>query len=53
MGVEFVMLANNWTAFVEYNYIEFQKKNKSFLLNLGALNPPGGVTIGADIADKL
>ena len=51
MGVEF-MVARNWTAFVEYDYIEFQKKNENFVINLGPI-PTGGLSIGADLANKL
>ena len=35
MGTEW-MITPNWTAFVEYNYYEFDKKNYAFPLNLGA-----------------
>ena len=35
MGTEW-MITPNWTAFVEYNYYEFDKKNYEFPLNLGA-----------------
>jgi outer membrane immunogenic protein len=52
MGAEY-MITKNWTAFIEYDYIEFDKKNEAFALNLGGLNPPGGVTINADIKNAL
>ena len=32
LGAEY-MITQNWTAFIEYNYIEFDKKNESFNLN--------------------
>ena len=45
----------NWSAFVEYNYIEFDKKNEAFLLNLGPANAlvPGGITVNADLKNTL
>lgn len=43
----------NWSAFVEYNYIEFDKKNEAFALNLGPAAIPGGVTVGADLKNTL
>jgi outer membrane immunogenic protein len=54
MGVEY-MIAKNWTAFIEYDYIEFDKKNEAFPLNLGAggRGPPIAVTVNADILNKL
>jgi outer membrane immunogenic protein len=50
MGVEY-MIARNWTAFIEYDYIGFEKKNEAFNLNLGSGLP--GVTVNADIQNKL
>ena len=47
MGVEY-MFAKNWTGFLEYNYIEFDKKNEAF-----ALAALAGVTINADLKNKL
>ena len=38
LGTEW-MITPNWTAFVEYNYNEFDKKNYDFPLNLGAGAP--------------
>jgi outer membrane immunogenic protein len=44
------MITPNWTAFVEYNYIDFDKKNERFPLALGA-----GVaaSVNADLTNKL
>ena len=47
MGVEY-MFTKNWTGFVEYNYIEFDKKNEAFSF---ATVP--GLTINADLKNKL
>jgi outer membrane immunogenic protein len=49
MGTEW-MITPNWTAFVEYNYIEFDKKNERF--PLGAIQ---GVafSVNADLTNKL
>jgi outer membrane immunogenic protein len=45
------MITRNWTAFVEYNYIEFDKKNEAFRLNIGA--PVPVVTVNADLKNTL
>ena len=42
------MFAKNWTGFVEYNYIEFDKKNEAF-----AFGRAPGLTINADLKNKL
>jgi outer membrane immunogenic protein len=47
MGTEW-MITRNWTAFVEYNYIEFDKKNEAF--TFVALP---GLVINADLKNKL
>lgn len=51
LGTEW-MITNNWTAFVEYNYYEFDKKNYGFPLNLGAAAPVA-VTINADLKNTM
>ena len=52
MGAEY-MVSKNWSAFIEYDYIEFDTKNEAFALNLGGFNPPGGITVNADLRNKL
>lgn len=52
LGTEW-MITPNWTAFVEYNYYDFDTKNEAFALNLGALAIPGGVTVNADLKNTL
>ena len=47
MGVEY-MFANHWTGFLEYNYIEFDKKNEA--LTFAAIP---GVTVNTDFKNKL
>ena len=47
MGVEY-MFARNWTGFLEYNYIEFDKKNEPFTF---AALPE--LTVNADLKNKL
>ena len=47
MGVEY-MFAKNWTGFLEYNYIDFDKKNEAF-----AIVGLPGLTINADLKNKL
>ena len=42
------MFARNWTGFLEYNYIEFDKKNEPFTF---AALP--GLTVNADLKNKL
>jgi outer membrane immunogenic protein len=44
------MITRNWTAFVEYNYIDFDKKNQAF--NVGVVGGPAGV-INADLKNTL
>ena len=51
LGTEW-MITPNWTAFIEYNYIEFDKKNEAFALNLGP-NFPVAVTVNADLKNTL
>ena len=46
------MITRNWTAFIEYNYIEFDKKNEAFLIN-PALTAPFRVNVNADLTNKL
>jgi outer membrane immunogenic protein len=46
------MITRNWTAFIEYNYIEFDKKNEAFTINpllVGGAN----VIVNADLKNKL
>jgi outer membrane immunogenic protein len=45
------MITRNWTAFVEYNYIEFDKKNERFPINPLIAGP--GVAVNADLTHKL
>ena len=42
LGGEY-MITPNWTAFIEYNYIEFDRKGETNNLNLASLVPPGAV----------
>ncbi len=51
MGTEW-MITPNWTAFVEYNYYDFDKKNYAFPLNLGA-GIPFAVNVNADLRNTL
>jgi outer membrane immunogenic protein len=53
MGAEY-MITQNWSAFIEYNYIEFDKKNESFNLNtaFGGFGGPG-IVANADLKNKL
>jgi outer membrane immunogenic protein len=51
LGTEW-MITRNWTAFIEYNYIEFDKKNEAFALNIGA-GAPAAFTVNADLTNKL
>ncbi len=46
------MITNNWTAFIEYNYYEFDKKNYGFPI-LPALLAPATLTINADVRNTL
>jgi outer membrane immunogenic protein len=49
------MFARNWTAFIEYDYIEFDKKNEAFNINVAALGAPAGSSaiVNADLKNKL
>ena len=51
MGTEW-MITRNWTAFVEYNYIEFDKKADTLLIN-PALTAPLRVNVNTDMVNKL
>ena len=42
LGGEY-MITPNWTAFIEYNYIEFDRKRETNNLNLASLGPAGAV----------
>jgi outer membrane immunogenic protein len=46
------MITRNWTAFVEYNYIEFDKKNEAFPINVGGVRAIP-FTVNADLTNKL
>jgi outer membrane immunogenic protein len=50
LGTEW-MITPNWTAFIEYNYIEFDKKNEAFAINPVLVGP--GVFVNADLKNKL
>jgi outer membrane immunogenic protein len=52
LGVEYA-IAQNWSAFIEYDYMDFQTKNEAFNLNLGAFVPGAAVTLNADLKNKL
>jgi outer membrane immunogenic protein len=45
------MITRNWTAFVEYDYIEFDKKNERFPINTFGI--PATVNVNADLLNKL
>jgi outer membrane immunogenic protein len=45
------MITPNWTAFIEYNYIEFDTKNEAFAINPNLVGPD--VFVNADIRNKL
>ncbi len=48
LGTEW-MITRNWTAFIEYNYYDFDKKSETF-----AINPLlGGGTVRADLRNTL
>jgi outer membrane immunogenic protein len=51
LGTEW-MITNNWTAFIEYNYYEFDKKNYGFPI-LPALLAPASLTINTDLRNTL
>jgi outer membrane immunogenic protein len=46
------MITRNWTAFVEYDYMEFDKKNVAFRVN-PLLTGPAAVTVNSDIRNTL
>jgi outer membrane immunogenic protein len=46
------MFARNWTAFIEYDYIEFDKKNEAFPIN-PLLTGGANVIVNADLKNKL
>lgn len=50
LGTEW-MITRNWTAFIEYNYIEFDTKNEAFPIAFGGGAP--AFTINADLKNKL
>lgn len=53
LGTEW-MITNNWTAFIEYNYIEFDKTNQAFRLDLGPqINQLATVNVNADLKNTL
>jgi outer membrane immunogenic protein len=52
MGTEW-MITRNWTAFIEYDYIEFDKKNEGFPINPALLPPGTALTVNADLKNKL
>ena len=56
MGAEY-MITQNWTAFIEYNYIEFDKKSESFNINTAAFGgfggPAPGIAANADLKNTL
>jgi outer membrane immunogenic protein len=45
------MITRNWSAFVEYDYYQFQRKTVAFGLNTAVLGTP--VTVSADIRNTL
>ena len=49
LGTEW-MITRNWTAFIEYNYIEFDKKNEAFPIVFAGVP---AFTINADLKYKL
>jgi outer membrane immunogenic protein len=52
-GTEY-MITKNWTAFVEYDYIGFNKSNQAYPLNLGGVGQlTGPITINADTKNSL
>jgi len=52
LGTEW-MITPNWTAFVEYNYYEFDKKNYNFPLALGPIAQGIPVSVNADLRNTL
>jgi outer membrane immunogenic protein len=51
LGTEW-MITPNWTAFVEYNYYEFDKKNHAFTIN-PAIPVFGGAVVNADLRNTM
>jgi outer membrane immunogenic protein len=51
LGTEW-MITRNWTAFIEYNYIEFEKTNQAFPINLG-VGAPFALNVNADLKNNL
>jgi outer membrane immunogenic protein len=51
LGTEW-MITNNWTAFIEYNYYEFDRKNYGFPI-LPAVLAPATLTLNADVRNTL
>ena len=49
LGTEY-MITQNWTAFIEYNYVEFDRKGEANNINLASL---GSATVNADFKNKL
>jgi outer membrane immunogenic protein len=55
LGAEY-MITQNWTAFIEYNYIEFDKKNEANNINTAAFGfggPLPAIAVNADFKNKL
>jgi outer membrane immunogenic protein len=53
LGLEY-MIAQNWSAFIEYDYMDFDRKNEAFNLNLAALGVgAGAISVNADLKNKL
>ena len=52
MGTEW-MITRNWSAFIEYDYIEFDKKNEAFNINIVQFGAPNNVVVNADLKNKL
>jgi outer membrane immunogenic protein len=50
LGTEW-MITPNWTAFIEYNYIQFDTKNETFTINPLIAGP--GATVRADLTNTL
>ena len=51
LGTEW-MITPNWTAFIEYNYIQFDSQNERFLIN-PTLTTPLTIGVNSDITNKL
>jgi outer membrane immunogenic protein len=54
LGGEY-MITPNWTAFIEYDYIEFDSKREANTINLASLGVVGAppITVNADFKNKL